>query len=605
MTELESYAKAIAKKLKPAMDKAEEPKAQRDIFGTVRAVGSGDNVSYEVMLDGSDSYTPCTPTVEVHAGDRVVCHIVNHRLIAFSNLTVPSVNDQGYQHVKDIAVEANELLDGVSAAAASADKSLAEIIADSVTANGLVGEIETYVGYAEGYTQTLADKVDEAAQAAEQATEDAADAKEAAEQAAQDASDAAASASAAATSASSAQASATSAASSASSAQTSASNAATSASSAATSASNASTSASQAATSASNAATSASNAATSAYNAADSAAHAAQDAQQANQYSNAALDQLGVVQDVIGVLTWASEHGSFELTQDSEIVDGKVYFTYDSTSGDYTPVVVPQASALSTYYELTVDEAMESFIMSHLAVTSRGLWVLPNGINSGSVTPAQGETLADARARLGSNYKVLLANDGMYVYDGAGVLVAQYKGDGISYAEGRPFHIGNNDAYILYEPPSGLTPGKITIGGSNVLIGSNKTLSQLIGDVSSAVSTATNAASDASNAVQTANDVPIVTLSSTNGTVFKRNLGVSTTIVATIFTPGGRIDNATELRRRFGNGAYLEWGWRDVVTDADHVLVNTDPRIGNGGFTLTVDPSDIDMQAVITCTLNY
>ena len=53
------------------------------------------------------------------------------------------------------------------------------------------------------------------------------------------------------------------------------------------------------------------------------------------------------------------------------------------------------------------------------------------------------------------------------------------------------------------------------------------------------------------------------------------------------------------------NGAYLEWGWRDVVTDADHVLISTDPRIGNGGFTLTVDPDDIDTQAVITCSLNY
>lgn len=109
----------------------------------------------------------------------------------------------------------------------------------------------------------------------------------------------------------------------------------------------------------------------------------------------------------------------------------------------------------------------------------------------------------------------------------------------------------------------------------------------------------------AGEAVQTANDVAIVTLSSTNGTVFKRNLGVSTVIVATVFTPGGRIDNAAELRRRFGAGAYLEWGWRDVVTDASHVLLSSDERIGNGGFTLTVSPDDIDTQAVISCTLNY
>ena len=104
---------------------------------------------------------------------------------------------------------------------------------------------------------------------------------------------------------------------------------------------------------------------------------------------------------------------------------------------------------------------------------------------------------------------------------------------------------------------------------------------------------------------QTVSDIPIVTLSSTNGTVFKRNLGVDTTIIATIFTPGGRIDNATELHSRFGAGAYLEWGWRDVVTDADHVLLSSDPRISQGGFALTVSPEDIDVQAVITCSLNY
>lgn len=109
----------------------------------------------------------------------------------------------------------------------------------------------------------------------------------------------------------------------------------------------------------------------------------------------------------------------------------------------------------------------------------------------------------------------------------------------------------------------------------------------------------------AESALQAAEDIPIVTLSSTNGTVFKRNLGVATTIVATVFTPGGRISTAEQLRERFGPGAFLEWGWRDVVTDAAHVLVSTDPRITMDGFALTVSPEDVDTQAVITCSLNY
>ena len=110
---------------------------------------------------------------------------------------------------------------------------------------------------------------------------------------------------------------------------------------------------------------------------------------------------------------------------------------------------------------------------------------------------------------------------------------------------------------------------------------------------------------DVEDAKQMAEDVPIIGLTSTNGMVFKRNLGISTTIRVTIFTPGGNITDATTLHERFGAGAYLEWGWRDVKTGAEHVILVTDPRIGENGFTLTVSPRDIDTQAAITCSRNY
>lgn len=333
-------------------------------------------------------------------------------------------------------------------------------------------------------------------------------------------------------------------------------------------------------------------AATAAQNAWDHADDAADAASSANKSATNALGQLGIVQDVVGVLNYVAEHGGFVRTQDVEVVEGKVYFTLDSQTGDYVPVVDPQASQLSTYYEVSedYDDAMGDFIMAHLAVTSRGLWVLPSGVGS-STTPASGESQADSDARQGANYKMLLSSDGTYIYDGTGALVIKY-GQNIEPSTDRPFYIGdpNSTSYILFTPASGSTPAHISIGGG-VSIGSDKTLSEVM--------------EESGLALKTANDVPIVTLSSTNGTVFKRNLGIDTTIVATIYTPGGRIDNATEMHSRFGNGAYLEWGWRDVVTEAEHVIISTDPRIGNGGFTFTVSPEDIDVQAVITCSLNY
>lgn len=137
--------------------------------------------------------------------------------------------------------------------------------------------------------------------------------------------------------------------------------------------------------------------------------------------------------------------------------------------------------------------------------------------------------------------------------------------------------------------------GGATFGGTPV--------TSIVSDASAARSDASSAVATANGAAQKVDDTPIVTLSSTNGTVFKRNLGVTTTIIATVFTPGGLISTAAELRRRFGAGAYLQWGWRDVVTDADHWLIITDPRITRDGFALTVSPEDIDTQAVITCRL--
>ena len=164
MGELESYAKAIAKRLKPAMQKADEPKAQRDIFGTMRVQGTGDEAIATVMLDGSTSYSPCTCTCEVHQGDRVMCHIVNHRIIVFSNITVTSVNDGDYEYVKSVADEANELLDGVSAIVAEADTTLDQIIADSVSANSIVSSMQDAADTA---GKTLAQIVSDADSAAE------------------------------------------------------------------------------------------------------------------------------------------------------------------------------------------------------------------------------------------------------------------------------------------------------------------------------------------------------------------------------------------------------------------------------------------------------
>ena len=250
-----------------------------------------------------------------------------------------------------------------------------------------------------------------------------------------------------------------------------------------------------------NAATAASDAQTSADNAATAASDAQTQANAAMRYANSALDQLGIVEDVIGVLTWASEHGTFTATTDTTVQDGKVYFTYDSTTQDYVPVVTPADNPRTAgYYELTVDEAMETYIMSHLAVTSRGLWVLPNGIGSAS------------SEQYASGYKVLLSSDGMYVYDGSGALVSTF-GESITFSATRAQYIGNNNAYIVFDPTGS---GSLTIGGATINI-SGRTLDQVLADKadSSDIPTKTSDLTNDSG-YATTSDIPTKTSDLTN-----------------------------------------------------------------------------------------
>ena len=312
--------------------------------------------------------------------------------------------------------------------------------------------------------------------------------------------------------------------------------------------------------------------------AATAASNAQQSADKANLYSNAALDQLGVVQDVAGILTWASEHGSFAKTGDTAIQDGKVYFVKDGT--DYAPVVDPQAADLASYYELTVDEAMNDFIMAHLAVTNRGLWVLPAGIGSAS----------DEQHAAG--YKMLLASTGCYIYDGSGVLVRSDTASGTDFAEGRSFHFGSDDAYILYTPASGSTPASLVIGGANVQLGSSKTLSQWEADMQQAVN-------DAAAALDSATLV----ITSTAGNLFKNGTESTVLQVAVFPNGGGRLDTIAQVRSRFGAGAYIEWRWRHDAEGTWGTLATSDPHLSNGGMWLTVTPDDVESKTSFEASL--
>lgn len=317
----------------------------------------------------------------------------------------------------------------------------------------------------------------------------------------------------------------------------------------------------------------------------DHAVDAASAANTANTHANSALTQLSIVQDVVGTLNWISDHGTYTLTSDTEVIPGKVYFS--RVESIYTPVVDPTEEGLPGYYELSMDQAVSNYVASHLALTNRGLWVLLD--NNG--------------------YKLLLAHDGMYLYDGDGALVSTF-GESIQFSSSRPQYIGGEDAYIIfYDSNSDGVPDSINIGGSKVTLGGNKKLSDVLTSLDVSVHQTAGGADITvnGNTVSLSNgtdgeDGVVLRIDSSRGTVFKNNQ-VSTVLTVTVYAGSDRITNITDLRNRFGAGAYLQWYWQRL-DDSDYgLIVASDHKLSDDGFALTLTPDEVDVKVTFRCEL--
>lgn len=133
--------------------------------------------------------------------------------------------------------------------------------------------------------------------------------------------------------------------------------------------------------------------ATTAYNLAlqveDLAQQASTDAQLASDSASSAvssagiaLDHLSIVEDIVGVLELIAEHGDYQATENTEVVPDKWYFirSGSGTQQDpyvYTVVADPSGDPNAQgWYELTgIDQAIQNYVSSQLAVDSAGLWL--------------------------------------------------------------------------------------------------------------------------------------------------------------------------------------------------------------------------------------
>lgn len=155
-------------------------------------------------------------------------------------------------------------------------------------------------------------------------------------------------------------------------------------------------------------------------NAAQTSANNAQvSALNASEYASRALGNLSTVQSVAETLTWITQHGTMTLTSDVTLDPTHVYFVLDPL-GDYTVggntysiVAEPDVADIGTYYELSIDESLNNYVGTHLALTQEGLWLLPASSGTNKVLIATGAG-------------VTYTTPGTYIIDASGNTIAMF-----------------------------------------------------------------------------------------------------------------------------------------------------------------------------------
>lgn len=155
-------------------------------------------------------------------------------------------------------------------------------------------------------------------------------------------------------------------------------------------------------------------------------------ASNASEYAARALGNLSTVQSVAETLDWITAHGTMTLTSDVALDPTHVYFVVD-VAGDYevggthySVVTEPDVADIATYYELSIDESLNNYVGTHLAVTSEGLWLIPED----NATPqSSGKKVLIAVGGQGHTYQTA----GTYIIEkvnGADEVVAKFTADG-------------------------------------------------------------------------------------------------------------------------------------------------------------------------------
>lgn len=99
-------------------------------------------------------------------------------------------------------------------------------------------------------------------------------------------------------------------------------------------------------------------------------------------------------------------------------------------------------------------------------------------------------------------------------------------------------------------------------------------------------------------------DAVILQILSSNGNLFKNTM-VSTTLSVTIIVGNTMVTSSAEMYEVFGENAKLTWEQKLFGQAAFTPIADTDPRLSDNGFILTLSATDVYTQTVFNCSLSY
>lgn len=149
-------------------------------------------------------------------------------------------------------------------------------------------------------------------------------------------------------------------------------------------------------------------------------------------------------------------------------------------------------------------------------------------------------------------------------------------------------NIGDSDNFIMFyvdnkgESHLAISADKFTLGKQNI----------------------ENVISDIKQDVDNVRDeiTTLLRIESSRGTVFKNN-AVSTVLSVVIYHGKDRITDIDKLHKVYGSSAYIQWKWQRLEEETYGIILSTDSRIENGGFSFVLTPDDVDTKVTFMCEL--